>query len=76
MKNLFEEYMKDVLEVEAQPSQMLNIPRPLSELLKETEEKREDTKKRLNEQRRQTQGIVKQLQKQLKTINKRLRALD
>jgi DNA-binding PadR family transcriptional regulator len=76
MRNLFEEYMKDVLQVEAEPSGILKLPRPLSELLKETEEKKEDTIKRLEEQRRQIQDMIKQLQKQLKTIKKRLRALN
>ena len=76
MRNLFEEYMKDVLQVEAEPSGILKMPLPLSELLKETEEKKEDTIKRLEEQRRQIQDMIKQLQKQLKTIKKRLRALN
>jgi DNA-binding PadR family transcriptional regulator len=76
MRNLFEEYMKDVLQVEAEPSGILKMPLPLSELLKETEEKKEDTIKRLEEQRRQIQDVIKQLQKQLKTIKKRLRALS
>jgi DNA-binding PadR family transcriptional regulator len=76
MRDLFEEYTKDVLQVEAEPSGILKMPRPLSELLKETEEKKEDTIKRLEEQRRQIQDMIKQLQKQLKTIKKRLRALN
>jgi PadR family transcriptional regulator PadR len=76
MRNLFEEYMKDVLQVEAEPSGILKMPRPLSELLKETEEKKEDTIKRLEEQRGQIQDMIKQLQKQLKTIKKRLQALN
>jgi DNA-binding PadR family transcriptional regulator len=76
MRNLFEEYMKDVLQVEAEPSGILKMPLPLSELLKETKEKKEDTIKRLEEQRRQIQDMIKQLQKQLKTIKKRLRALN
>jgi DNA-binding PadR family transcriptional regulator len=74
MRNLFEEYMKDVLQVEAEPSSFLKMPRPLSELLKETKEKKEDTIKRLEEQRRQIQDTIKQLQKQLKATEKRLRA--
>jgi DNA-binding PadR family transcriptional regulator len=76
MRDLFEEYMKDVLQVEAEPNGILKMPRPLSELLKETEEKKEDTIKRLEEQRRQIQDMIKQLQKQLKAIKKRLRALN
>ncbi len=76
MRNLFEEYMKNVLEVDTQPNLTLRIPRPLSELLKETDEKKEDTIRRLEEQRRQIQGTIKQLQKELGTIKKRLRTLN
>ncbi len=74
MKNLFLEYMKDVLEVDTQSDLTLRIPHPLSELLEETDEKNEDTIRRLEKQRRQIQGLIKQLQKELGTINKRLRA--
>jgi DNA-binding PadR family transcriptional regulator len=73
MRNLFEEYMKGVLEVDTQLDSILSIPRPLAELLRETDEKEEDTIRRLEEQRRQIQGMIKQLQKNLETINKRLR---
>jgi DNA-binding PadR family transcriptional regulator len=76
MRNLFLEYMKDVLEVDTQPNLTLMIPNPLSELLEETDEKKEDTARRLEEQRRHIQGMIKQLQKALETINKRLRTLD
>ncbi|MDH5482675.1 MAG: PadR family transcriptional regulator [Candidatus Bathyarchaeota archaeon] len=75
MRNLFEEYMKGVLEVDTQLDQTLRIPLPLSELLRETDEKKEDTIRRLEEQRRQIQGMIKQLQKKLGTITKRLRTL-
>ena len=73
MRDLFEEYMKDVLEVETRPNLILRIPRPLSELLKEADENKEDTIRRLEEQRRQIQDMIKQLKKQLGAINKRLR---
>ena len=76
MRNLFEEYIKGVLEVDTQPDLSLKIPRPLSELLRETGEKREDTIRRLEEQRRQIQGMIKQLQKNLGVIKKRLRTLN
>ena len=75
MSNLFEEYMKGVLEVDTQPDSTLSIPRPLAQLLKETNEKEEDTVRRLEEQRRQIQIMIKQLQKKLGTIKKRLRIL-
>jgi DNA-binding PadR family transcriptional regulator len=75
MRNLFDEYMKGVLEVDTQPDSTLSIPRPLAELLKETNEKEEDTIRRLEEQSRQIQNMIKQLQKTLGTTKKRLRAL-
>ncbi len=73
MRNLFEEYMKGVLEVDTHLDSTLSIPRPLAELFRETDEKEEDTIRRLEEQRRQIQGMIKQLQKNLETIKKRLR---
>jgi DNA-binding PadR family transcriptional regulator len=76
MRNLFEEYMKGVLEVDAKSDLPLRIPLPLSELLRETDEKEEDTIRRLEEQRRQVQEMIKQLQKKLGTIKKRLRTLN
>lgn len=75
MRNLFEEYMKGVLEVDAMPGSRLSIPRPLTELLKETSEKEEDTVRRLQEQRIQIQDTIKQLRGKLRTIKKRLRTL-
>jgi DNA-binding PadR family transcriptional regulator len=75
MRNLFEEYTKGVLEVDARPDLTLRIPLPLSELLRETDEKEEDTIRRLEEQRRQIQGMIKQLQKKLGTTKKRIRTL-
>ena len=75
MRNLFKEYMKGVLEVDTQPDSALSIPRPLAELLKETNEKEEDTVRRLEEQQRQIQGMIKQMQKKLRTVKKRLRIL-
>jgi DNA-binding PadR family transcriptional regulator len=75
MKNLFEEYIKGVLEVDTQPDLALMIPLPLSELLKETDEKEEDTIRRLEDQCRQIQEMIKQLQKKLGATKKRLREL-
>jgi DNA-binding PadR family transcriptional regulator len=75
MRNLFEEYMKGVLEMDTRPDSTLSIPRPLTELLKETNEKEEDTVRRLEDQRIQIQDMIQQLQKKLGTIKKRLRTL-
>jgi DNA-binding PadR family transcriptional regulator len=76
MRNLFEEYTKGVLEVDTQPDLTLRIPLPLSELLRETDEKEEDTVRRLEEQRRQIQGMIRQLQENLGAVKKRLRTLN
>ncbi len=76
MRTLFGEYVKGVLEVDTQPDLTLKIPLPLSELLRETDEKEEYTIRRLEEQRRQIQDMIKQLQKKLGTIEKRIRTLQ
>jgi DNA-binding PadR family transcriptional regulator len=75
MRNLFEEYLRGVLEVNRQPDSALSIPRPFAELLKETNEKEEETVRRLEDQRTQVQNMIKQLQKNLGAIKKRLRVL-
>jgi len=72
MRNLFEEYVKEVLELDTQLDLTLSIPRPLAELLKDTSEKEEDTIQRLEEQRRQIQYMIKQMQKRLRAVKKRL----
>jgi PadR family transcriptional regulator PadR len=76
MRNLFEEYTKSVLEVESKPDLPLSMPRPLAELLRETDEKEEDTIRRLEEHRKQIQGMIRRLQKNLGTVKKRLRTLN
>ena len=76
MRNLFEEYMKSVLEVESNLDMPLNMPLPLAELLGEIGEKEEDTIKRLEEQRKQIQKMIKQLQKRLGIIKKRIHTFE
>ncbi len=76
MRDLFEEYMKSVLDVESKLDLTLSVPRPLAQLLMETEEKEEDTVKRLEEQRKQIQEMIKHLQENLRAIEKRLHALS
>jgi DNA-binding PadR family transcriptional regulator len=73
MRNLFEEYSKGVLDVDAQLDLPFNVPLPLANLLKETDEKEENTIKRLEDQRRRIQGMIEHLRKELQTVNKRLR---
>lgn len=68
--------MKSVLDVESKPDLTLSMPRPIAQLLSETEEKDEDTVKRLEEHRRQIQGMIRHLQKNLGTVEKRLQTLN
>ena len=75
MRNLFEEYMKEVLELDKQLDVTLNVPRPLGDLLKDTGEKGEDTVQSLEEQRRQIQFMIKRMQEKLRTVKNRLDAL-
>ena len=75
MRNLFEEYVKGVLEVDTQLSSTLSIPHPLADLLRETNENEEDTVRRLEEQNRQVQNMIRQLERRHKTINRRLRRI-
>jgi DNA-binding PadR family transcriptional regulator len=75
MRNMFEEYIKGVLEVETQPNWTMMMPLPLSELLKETDEKEGDAIRRLEDQGRQIQDSISQLQKKLVATKKRLREL-
>jgi DNA-binding PadR family transcriptional regulator len=75
MRNLFEEYIKGVLEVETQPDWTMMMPLPLSELLKEVDEKEGDAIRRLEDQGRQIQNSISQLQNKLRATKKRLREL-
>jgi DNA-binding PadR family transcriptional regulator len=75
MRNLFEEYLKGVLDVNPQPVSPFTVPRPLAELLKETNENEETTIKRLEEQIKQIQDMSKQLRKRHLDTKKKLREL-
>ena len=75
MRNLFEEYMKEVLELDTQLDLTLSIPRPLAELLKDTSEKEQDTIQRLEDQYRQIKYMIKQMQKRLRVVKNRLDTL-
>ena len=75
MRTMFEEYIKGVLEVDSRPGSTLSIPRPLAELLKETNEKEEDAVRRFEEQRKQIEDMIKQLQEKLRATKRRLREL-
>ncbi len=75
MRNLFEEYMKGVLDVSTQPASPFRVPRPLAELLKETNENEEATIRRLEEESKRIQDMCKQLGKRHLAIKKELREL-
>jgi DNA-binding PadR family transcriptional regulator len=76
MRDLFKEYSKSVLEVDTQLDPPFSMPRPLARLLKETDEREEETIKRLQEQRKHIQSIMEKLQKELQAIDKRLQTME
>ncbi len=75
MRNLFEEYMRGVLDVNPQPTSLFSMSRPFAELMKETTENEETTIRRLEEQSKQIQDMSKQLRKRNSVIKKKLREL-
>ncbi len=76
MRALVEEYMKSVLEVDSKLELPLKMPLALAELLKEPDENKEDTIRRLEEQRSIMRETIKQLQKNLRIIDKRIQSLS
>ena len=70
MGNLFKEFMKDVLDVKSAPRPP--IPNIFSAFLEERKERPEDSAAVLERKRSQIEVVVKNLQKELDTINKRL----
>jgi DNA-binding PadR family transcriptional regulator len=72
MRNLFEEYMRGVLDVNLQPVSPFSMPRPLAELLKEPNENEETTIRQLEEQTKQIQEMSKKLRKRYLDIKKKL----
>jgi DNA-binding PadR family transcriptional regulator len=75
MSGLFKEFMKDVLDVE-KPFSMPRIPNLFSVFLEERKEKPEDTMNVLESKRKQIEKMIKELQKELATINKRIVQLE
>jgi DNA-binding PadR family transcriptional regulator len=74
MTDLFKEYMKDVLDVEVNKTQMPKTPFAL--FLEEGKCKPEDTKKILENKRLHIEDMVKNMQKELLQIDKRLAQLE
>ncbi len=75
MRNLFEEYMRGVLDVRLQSASSFAMPRPFAELLNDTNENKEDTIKQLEEESKHIKDMSKQLRKHQLIIEKKLREL-
>jgi DNA-binding PadR family transcriptional regulator len=71
MSGLFTEFVKDVLDVEKAVS-MPRIPNLFSVFLEERKEKPEDTMSVLEGKRKQIEKMIKELQKELAAIKKRV----
>ena len=75
MSGLFTEFMKDVLDLE-KPVSMPRIPNLFSVFLEERKEKPEDTMNVLDSKRKQIERMIKELQKELAAIRKRIAQLE
>jgi DNA-binding PadR family transcriptional regulator len=75
MTGLFTEFMKDVLDFE-KPISMPRLPNLFSVFLEERKEKPEDTMNVLESKRKQIERMIKESQRQLTTINKRIALLE
>jgi DNA-binding PadR family transcriptional regulator len=76
MSDLFEEYLKDVLDVKVNPIQMPRMPNLFSVFLEERKKKPGDTINVLKEKRTQIDCMIEQMQKESEAINKRLAQLE
>ena len=76
MTDLFKEYMKDVLDVKLNQTQIPRPPNLFAMLLEERKQKPEDTIKILENKRSQIEDMIKMMQKELAQINKRLAQLE
>jgi DNA-binding PadR family transcriptional regulator len=76
MSDLFEEYLKDVLDVKVNPIQTPRMPNLFSVFLEERKKKPGDTINVLKDKRTQIDCMIEQLQKELGVINKRLAQME
>jgi DNA-binding PadR family transcriptional regulator/uncharacterized coiled-coil protein SlyX len=76
MSDLFEEYLKDVLDVKVNPIQTPRMPNLFSVFLEERKKKPGDTINVLKDKRTQIDCMIEQLQKELRVINKRLAQME
>jgi len=72
MSGLFKEFIEDVLDVEAEPALMPRLPNLFSRFLEERKQKPADTINVLENKRTHIENMIKELQKELGLINKRL----
>ena len=75
MSDLFREFMKDVLDVRMNPIPVPRIPNLFSVFLEERKRKPEDSTSVLEGKRAQIEDMIKELQKELGAINRRLAQL-
>jgi DNA-binding PadR family transcriptional regulator len=75
MTGLFTEFMKDVLDLE-KPVSLPRLPNLFSVFLEERKERPEDTMNVLESKRKQIERMIKESQRQLTAINKRIVQLE
>jgi len=76
MSGLFKEFMKDVLDVEIKPISMPRMLNFFSVFLEERKEKSEETFNVLEKKRTRVENMIKELQKELEAINKRIASTE
>ena len=76
ISDLFREFMKDVLDVRMNPIPVPRIPNFFSVFLEERKRKPEDTTSVLECKRAQIEDMIKELEKELEAINRRLAQLE
>ncbi len=72
MSNLFEEFARDVLNVETNLLPMPRIPTPFSVFLEDQDKKHESSPKALKKKRSHIKHMIERLQSELQIIDKRL----
>jgi PadR family transcriptional regulator PadR len=75
MNSLFKEFATDVLDIETKSLPMPRMPNFFSVFLEERKEKPEDSLEVLERKRKQIEHIIKKMQSERRTINKRLAQL-
>jgi len=76
MNTLFEEFTRNVLDMEIESLPMPRIPTPFSVFLEDRNKNPEDTPETLKMKRTRIEHIIEMLQNRLKIINKRLAKLE